>query len=142
MDRLGCWIAAALLSAGGCSGLLGKAGQEALSRAPTTTLAVPGDATTMGDATTLPAVGAPRISGAIVRSQLLALIGKEPAAARAALESYGHDGEVKVAPGPRFYDDCGKDRVCAFDVPESGMGIHDPITLYVNPGLQIAAPAP
>jgi hypothetical protein len=81
-----------------------------------------------------------RIAGAIVRDQLAALVGKSPAEARAALEGYGHDGDVKVAPGPRFYEGCGKDRVCAFSVPESGMGIHDPITLFVNPGLAIATP--
>jgi hypothetical protein len=26
--------------------------------------------------------------------------------------------------------------VCGFDVPESGMGIHDAITLYVNPPVE------
>lgn len=82
-----------------------------------------------------------RIAGAIVRAQLATLIGKKPDEARAALRKYGHDGEVKVAPnGKRFYEGCGDARVCAFDVPESGMGVHDPITLFVNPGLTIAAP--
>jgi hypothetical protein len=83
-----------------------------------------------------------RVAGAIVRSQLLSLIGKEPEEARSALASYGHDGEVKVEPARRHHDGCGENRVCAFDVPESGMGASDPITLFVNPGLQIAMPPP
>lgn len=81
-----------------------------------------------------------RIAGAIVREQLLSLIGMTPADAREALKSFGHDGTVEVSPGSRFWDKCGKERVCAFDQPESGMGVHDPIILYVNPGLKIAAP--
>jgi hypothetical protein len=81
-----------------------------------------------------------RLSSIIVRDQLASLIGKEPEQAKSTLRSYGHDGEVQVAPGPRFYDKCGENKVCAFNVSEAGIGIHDPITLFVNPGLKIAAP--
>jgi len=77
-----------------------------------------------------------RIAGAIVRSQLAALIGKTPAQARAALATYGHDGHVTVEPTARDVPDCAAGRVCGFDVPESGMGIHDAITLYVNPPVE------
>lgn len=72
-----------------------------------------------------------RIAGAIVRSQLLALIGRSEVEARARLAGYGHDGAVAVGPA----DDgatCAPGTVCGFSVPESGMGVHDPITLYVR----------
>lgn len=74
-----------------------------------------------------------RIAGAIVRSQLVALIGMTPEAAKAALASYGHDGYVVVEPTPEDDPDCGVGVVCGFDRPDSGIGIHDAITLYVNP---------
>jgi hypothetical protein len=73
------------------------------------------------------------IAGAVVRDQLLALIGKSPDDAKAALASYGHDGHVWVDMQAEYDADCGAERVCGFDVPESGMGIHDAITLYINP---------
>jgi hypothetical protein len=73
-----------------------------------------------------------RIEGAVVRAQLAALIGMTPDDARAALAGYGHDGVVSVEVGT--YDEaCGMDRVCRLSVPESGMGIHDAIKLYINP---------
>ncbi|MBZ0233627.1 MAG: PASTA domain-containing protein [Deltaproteobacteria bacterium] len=83
-----------------------------------------------------------KIAGAVVRHQLLALLGKSPDEAKRALASYGHDGEIKVEPDREFHDGCGDDRVCRLSVPESGMGIHDPITLYTNPRLTISAPPP
>ena len=86
--------------------------------------------------------GGGRIDGAIVRAELRSLLGKSPDDARRALRGYGHDGKVTVAPGRQFVEGCERDRVCGFDVPESGMGVHDPITLFVNPGLTIAAPPP
>lgn len=84
---------------------------------------------------------APRVAGAVVRAQLEALVGLTPAAARARLASYGHDGEVKVAPGLQYDARCGRDVVCEVS-SSSGVGLHDPITLYVNPGLAISAPPP
>jgi hypothetical protein len=83
-----------------------------------------------------------RISGAVVRDQLAALLGKTPADARKLLESYGHDGRVKVEPDSKFHDGCADGRVCDFSVSESGMGIHDEITLYTNPKLTIGGPPP
>jgi beta-lactam-binding protein with PASTA domain len=74
-----------------------------------------------------------RIAGAVVRDQLLALIGKTPDEARAALAGYGHDGHVWVDMQDEYDADCGADRVCRFSAPESGMGIHDAITLFINP---------
>jgi beta-lactam-binding protein with PASTA domain len=76
---------------------------------------------------------AQRIAGAVVRAQLLALVGMSPDDARAALASYGHDGFVSVELHPEYDAGCDEDRVCGFDVPESGMGVHDAITLYINP---------
>ena len=80
------------------------------------------------------------ISGAIVRAQLKALLGLPPDKAKAKLVSYGHDGEVTVARASKFVEGCGEDRVCGFDVSEAGIGVHDSITLYVNPGLKLARP--
>jgi hypothetical protein len=76
---------------------------------------------------------AQRSTSAVVRDQLLALIGKSPDEAKAALAGYGHDGHVWVDMQADYDADCGAERVCGFDVPESGMGIHDAITLYINP---------
>ncbi|HUQ05180.1 MAG TPA: PASTA domain-containing protein [Kofleriaceae bacterium] len=83
-----------------------------------------------------------RISGAVVRDQLAALLGKTPTDARKLLESYGHDGRVKVEPDSKFHDGCADGRICDFSVSESGMGIHDEITLYTNPKLSISGPPP
>lgn len=74
-----------------------------------------------------------RIAGAIVRDELLALIGMTPDDARAALAGYGHDGLVRVEMTMEPDAECAQDRVCGFDVPESGMGVHDAITFYINP---------
>jgi hypothetical protein len=73
------------------------------------------------------------IAGAIVRDQLVTLYGKTPDDAKAALAGWGHDGAVMVMTDDRHHDGCEVGRVCRFDRPESGMGVHDPITLYTNP---------
>ncbi|MGN6104905.1 MAG: hypothetical protein ACTHU0_07370 [Kofleriaceae bacterium] len=83
-----------------------------------------------------------RISGAIVRSQLQALIGMTTDQAKAALAGYGHAAAVTVKPASRFYERCGDNRVCAFSAAESGIDVHDPITLYINPTVTISAPPP
>ncbi|MCE9576057.1 MAG: PASTA domain-containing protein [Deltaproteobacteria bacterium] len=82
------------------------------------------------------------LTGMVVRRQLLALIGKSPDQAKALLKSYGHTATVKVEPGDHHYDQCGEKVVCAFDVAEAGIGVGDPITLYVNPGVTLTAPPP
>jgi hypothetical protein len=56
-----------------------------------------------------------------------------PDDARAALAGYGHDGYVSVDVASHYDAACGTDKVCGFDRPESGMGVHDAITLYINP---------
>jgi hypothetical protein len=74
-----------------------------------------------------------RIAGAIVRDQLVTLYGLTADGARAALAGWGHDGSVMVLTDDAHRDGCEVGRVCRFDRPESGMGVHDAITLYVNP---------
>lgn len=85
---------------------------------------------------------AQHIAGAIVRDQLLALIGKTPAEARRLLAGYGHTGKVSVEADSQFHDGCAKGAVCGFDVAESGIGVGDDITLYTNKESAIAAPPP
>jgi hypothetical protein len=138
-------VMATLVATAGCRGLPGTRSLPS-SRAGALAIATNGQPVPhvvgMPPAQAANAFAPTRIDGAIVRSQLQSLIGQEPAEAKKKLRGYGHDGEVKVEPGRHFYEGCGENRVCGFNVPESGMGVHDPIILYVNPGLNIAAPPP
>ena len=83
--------------------------------------------------------------GMVVRDQLRTLIGLTPEQAKAQLVKFGHDGEVVIATvmnsggGESFVKGCGENRVCELS-EDAGMGIHDPITLYINPHLTIAPP--
>jgi len=87
------------------------------------------------------------LHGIIVRSQLESLRGLTPDEARAKLKQYGHDGEVKldtvIAPGggPGYDKNCGVNRVCDTS-GNSGVSVHDAITLLLNPTLTIAPPPP
>lgn len=83
-----------------------------------------------------------RLQGMVVRDQLLALIGLPPDEARAKLKSYGHDGTVTVTPDTKFHEKCAAGRVCAFDVAEAGIGVHDPITLFTNKVTTVGTPPP
>jgi PASTA domain len=85
------------------------------------------------------------IKGAIVRSQLLTLRGLTPDDAKVQLRKLGHDGEVRIGTvtdyggGKTFDKDCGVNKVC-YTSGESGIGIHDAVTLFINPVLKVAAP--
>jgi hypothetical protein len=85
------------------------------------------------------------IHGAIVRRQLESLRGLTPDQAKAQLKKMGHDGEVKIGVvtdyggGQSYIKECGQNKVC-YTSTESGTGIHDPITLFINPTLTIAPP--
>jgi hypothetical protein len=84
-------------------------------------------------------------SGSIIRSQLATLHGLSPDQAKAALKKMGHDGAVKIGEitdsggGHAFNKACGENKVCSTS-GESGIGLHDDITLYINPKLSIALP--
>lgn len=85
------------------------------------------------------------IAGAIVRSQLDALRGMTPDQARQQLKKLGHDGKVTVGfvtdsgGGHTFIKECGQNKVC-YTSDEAGLGLHDDLTLYINPTLTIAPP--
>ncbi|MEO7730492.1 MAG: hypothetical protein ABIY55_05930 [Kofleriaceae bacterium] len=85
--------------------------------------------------------------GSIVRSQLETLRGMTPDQAREQLKKFGHDGEVKLGVvtnsggGQTFIQACGVNKVCETS-GESGISVHDDITLYLNPTLTIAPPPP
>ena len=87
------------------------------------------------------------IHGAIVRRQLEALHGLTPDEAKQQLKKLGHDGKVSVGVvtdfggGQTYIKACGQNKVC-YTSGESGIGIHDDVTLYTNPTLKIAAPPP
>lgn len=87
------------------------------------------------------------IHGAIVRRQLEALHGMTPEQAKQQLRKLGHDGQVNVGVvtdhggGQTYLEDCGENKVC-YTSGESGIGLHDNITLYLNPTLNIAPPPP
>ena len=91
--------------------------------------------------------GAGRIRGAIVRSQLESLWGLSPDEAKQRLEKLGHDGNVSVGVvtdyggGQTYRKDCGENKVC-YTSGESGIGLHDDLTLFINPTLKIAPPPP
>jgi len=87
------------------------------------------------------------IVGAIVRRQLEALHGLTPDQAKQELKKLGHDGQVSIGEvtdsggGHTYIKACGQNKVC-YTSGESGIGVHDDITLYVNPTLKIAPPPP
>jgi hypothetical protein len=87
------------------------------------------------------------LAGIIVRRQLASLHGLTPDQAKQALKKMGHDGPVEVRDvtdygGGRTYDkECGENKVC-YTSSESGIGIHDLLTLFINPTLKIAPPPP
>lgn len=116
----------------------------------TTTTTVPGRA--IAASSSAPAAGAGAsasneqiITGAIVRRQLEALHGLTPDQARQQLKKLGHDGKVSIGEvtdsggGHAYLKDCGANKVC-YTSGESGIGLHDDLTLYVNPTLTIAPP--
>ena len=87
------------------------------------------------------------IAGAIVRRQLEALHGLTPDQAKEQLRKLGHDGKVSIGEvtdsggGHTYVKECGENKVC-YTSGESGIGLHDDLTLFVNPTLKIAAPPP
>jgi hypothetical protein len=87
------------------------------------------------------------IAGAIVRRQLEALRGLTPDEAKLQLKKLGHDAKVSIGTvtdsggGQTYIKACGQNKVC-YTSGESGTGIHDDLTLYINPTLKIAAPPP
>ena len=87
------------------------------------------------------------ITGAIVRRQLETLRGLTPDEAKQQLKKLGHDGKVSLGEvtdtggGHTYLKACGQNKVC-YTSGESGIGIHDDLTLYINPALKIAAPPP
>jgi hypothetical protein len=89
-----------------------------------------------------PVVDPPQpFSGMLLPRQLAALRGVTVDEARDQLRRLGHDGPVTRYVLGRFLSGCARDRVC--DVgPGGARGLHDEIVLWLNPGLDIAAPAP
>jgi len=87
------------------------------------------------------------ISGAIVRRQLETLHGLTPDQARQQLKKLGHDGNVSIGEvtdsggGHTYIKACGDNKVC-YTSGESGIGLHDDLTLFINPTLKIAPPPP
>jgi hypothetical protein len=56
--------------------------------------------------------------------------------AKAYLKSLGHDGEVAIWAQPVFSESCGVQKVCGA-TPEGGTGIHDRVTLVINPSSDV-----
>ncbi len=85
------------------------------------------------------------ITGAIVRRQLETLHGLTPDQAKQQLRKLGHDGKVTIGEvtstggGHAYLKECGQNKVC-YTSGESGIGIHDDLTLFINPTLKIAPP--
>jgi hypothetical protein len=126
------------LTLAGCSAAarFGVPGRPAASGASATASA--GAPTAASD----PVVDEPRpFSGMILPRQLAALRGLTVDEARAELRRLGHDGPVQLYVPDRFQPGCARDRVC--DVgPGGARGLHDRVVLWLNSGLDIAAPAP
>jgi len=80
--------------------------------------------------------GPHQIGGALVRAQLEKVRGMTIAEARSYLKSLGHDGEVAIWEQPTFSNSCGVQKVCAAS-PEGGTGIHDRVTLVINPNSSV-----
>jgi hypothetical protein len=72
------------------------------------------------------------IKGAIVRSQLEKIRGMTvPEAKKFLSAQYGFTGDIKVYTLQQHVANCEKDRICSWD-SESGIGIHDDLTVYTN----------
>lgn len=71
--------------------------------------------------------------------QLGDLRGRTLDEARQRLKQLGHDGPVSVAVEDRYAAGCGRDRVCDWRL-HGARTIHDEITLWINPRLEIPAP--
>lgn len=77
--------------------------------------------------------------GALIRGQLLTLVGLTLDQARQRLVELGHVGTVIVEPQSHFVEGCGRDRVCGV-APESGIPLDGELRLRVNAKLTIPAP--
>ena len=77
----------------------------------------------------------------ILPRQLATLRGLTIDEARERLKQLGHDGPIRVHVYGQFAAGCARDKVC--DVgPGGARGLHDEVVLFVQPRLDIAAPAP
>lgn len=85
--------------------------------------------------------GPRKIAGALVRADLAKLLGMSITDAKAYLKSLGHDGEVAVFEQHTYAQRCGTQQICSVE-PESGTGIHDRVTLVVNPNANVEISAP
>lgn len=82
----------------------------------------------------------PKHNGRIVREQLESLVGLTIEAARERLRSFGHVGEVEVAPSTnKHYAGCADGTVC--EVGTSGATVRERIALITNTKLKISTPA-
>jgi PASTA domain len=82
-----------------------------------------------------------RFAETALQQQLLALRGLTVDEARVQLRRIGHDGPVKVVRLDKHVSGCAPERVC--DVGRGrARDLHDEITLWLNPRLDIAAPEP
>ena len=133
-------LAVAILALAGCP--LNHA--STMSASTSATSSAPSAPIVSSDEPSAPTSG---IHGAIVRSQLETLRGMTPDEARAQLKRLGHDGKVSLGEvtnaggGHAFIESCGVNKVCDTS-GGSGIGVHDDITLYLNPTLTIAPPPP
>ena len=76
-----------------------------------------------------------------LQQQLVALRGLTVDEARVELRRIGHDGPVKVVRLDKHQSGCAPERVC--DVARGrARDLHDEITLWLNPRVDIAAPEP
>jgi beta-lactam-binding protein with PASTA domain len=80
--------------------------------------------------------GAHHFSWSLVRAQLAKVRGMTIAEAKTYLKGLGHDGEVAVWEQPVFSNSCAAQKVCDVS-PEGGTGIHDPVTLVINPNSNV-----
>jgi hypothetical protein len=82
-----------------------------------------------------------RFAETTLQQQLLALRGLTVDEARVQLRRIGHDGPVKVLRLDKHQSGCAPERVC--DVARGrARDLHDEITLWLNPRLDIVAPEP
>ncbi len=75
-------------------------------------------------------------ASSLVRAQLEKLRGMTIPDAKAYLKTLGHDGEVAIFEQPTFATSCKVKTVCSAE-PEGGTGIHDRVTLVINPNSNV-----
>lgn len=89
-----------------------------------------------------PGLAPPTYPDTLLRSQLVKLVGLAPDQAKQTLRSWGHTGNVNIAPGDRFDPSCREGTICKAELDTTDISLDEDLTLHVNPTVTLSAPPP